>query len=92
MLALYSIISYLYIQRINIKNGLNMKQDFQAILAKEMSRKEFLRIMGASFLGVIGVTGLLQNLHRLTGTSQQTTSRTTSKSAGRGYGDLPYGK
>jgi hypothetical protein len=63
-------------------------QDIQALLQKEMSRKEFLRISGAAILGVVGVTSAVQNLHKLAGTQASTTSHKVSS----GYGGSAYGK
>lgn len=60
--------------------------ELQELMQKEMSRKEFLRIVGAGVLGIIGVTGLLQNLHKLAG------AHTKQNQSVSGYGSSPYGK
>jgi hypothetical protein len=61
--------------------NLPIKQ-LQEITAKEMSRQEFLKFLGAGFLGIIGVWGLLHNLQSL---------QNRSIKSSRGYGSNPYG-
>jgi len=61
--------------------NLPMKQ-IQEITAKEMNRQEFLKFVGASLLGMIGVWGLLHNLQALQGKSIK---------SGKGYGSSSYG-
>ena len=62
-------------------------KEFETLLHKEMSRQEFLRLVGAGILGVVGVTTLVQNLQKLASSPQAKRSRTTS-----GYGMSPYGE
>ena len=72
------------------------------LLAKEMTRQDFLKFSGAAILGVVGVTGFLQNAQKLTGAQlagvgggagalglgQQTTGFSSTL---KGYGNAPYG-
>lgn len=62
----------------------NPKNQISVLLNRELTRSEFLKLIGASILGVIGVTSLLQNL---TISTQPTTDEKPS-----GYGDSPYGR
>lgn len=66
-----------------------MHKNIQTILEKDMSRREFLGYVGAAFLGVIGVSGILKALmsHENHG---GVTKRVTSP-VDFGYGSTPYG-
>lgn len=58
------------------------------LLQKEVSRKEFLRYVGAAILGVIGVTQILNSLQKsLAPPKKIETSEKVS-----GYGMTPYGR
>lgn len=54
------------------------------LLTKEMDRKDFLKYSAGVALAVVGVTGLLNTILRLSGESD------VSK-VNRGYGSSPYG-
>lgn len=56
------------------------------LLEQEVSRKEFLRYIGIMFLGLIGVTSMLNNLHTA---SNPAASHAKPKS---GYGVSAYGR
>lgn len=56
------------------------KEGIQKLLQSEMSRRDFIKFMGAASLGVIGVTSIVRGLHGLT--EQQVQS---------GYGSGAYG-
>lgn len=62
-----------------------MKDELEKLYAKEMGRGDFLKYIGAIFLTVIGISGLmravLHNNHSLLGKSQNT----------QGYGSSGYG-
>jgi hypothetical protein len=62
--------------------NLPIKQ-IQEITAKEMTRQEFLKFMGAGVLGMIGVLGILNNLKNLQ-------TKSISKNT-QGYGSSSYG-
>lgn len=47
--------------------------DLQKLYQKEMNRKEFLAHVGAGFLAVVGISGLIKNLIEYSGTSHSTT-------------------
>lgn len=58
----------------------------QALLEQEMSRKEFLRLVGVIILSVVGITSMLnnlQNVHKITERHVKTVS---------GYGYNTYGR
>jgi hypothetical protein len=54
------------------------------ILSKEVSRKEFLGLVGASILSLIGITAMLKNI-------DQTFSKSSKSKQGLNYGDDLYG-
>ena len=59
------------------------------LMSAQLSRAEFLKYIGVVLLGVVGITGLLKNLHRsLPGRTQAATSQSMSRTYGRGA----YGK
>ncbi len=55
------------------------------LLKQEVSRKEFLKYMGAGVLALIGITTLLNNLSALN-------SSQSGKKANVGYGSNYYGR
>jgi hypothetical protein len=55
---------------------------------QDMSREEFLKLAGAGFLGIIGVTSLLHNLSKFI----DNPNHQKHSSANTGYGSNPYGK
>ena len=60
----------------------------QELLSKEMNRKEFLQVMGAAILGIIGISGFLSNLNKFAKTQiKQPKQNVTS-----GYGSSAYGR
>jgi hypothetical protein len=63
-----------------------MKNELEKLYAKEMERSDFLKYIGALFLTVIGISGLmravLHNNHSLLGKSESST---------QGYGSSGYG-
>ena len=61
--------------------NLPVKQ-IQEITAKEMTRQEFLKFTGVSFLSIIGVWGLLHNLQSL---------QNKSLKSSNGYSSQTYG-
>lgn len=68
----------------------NISGNIDNLLRTELSRKEFLQYMGVVLLGLVGITGLIKNLHRsLPKRVSQTSSRTATSS--QGYGRRTYG-
>lgn len=59
-----------------------MKAQIDALLNKEMTRKEFLQHIGAAFLILIGISGLVSALLKQQGGSRRQTA---------GYGVSAYG-
>lgn len=58
---------------------------FGDLLQQEVSRKEFLRYAGVAVLGLIGVTGMLNSLRSIGGTTQHQQTHA-------GYGASSYGR
>lgn len=67
-------------------------KEIEALLQKEVDRKEFLRLMGAAILGVVGVTGLVHNLAKLGGGSGSASTQKQSSNKAAGYGRSAYGR
>lgn len=57
----------------------------QDLTRKEMSRKQFLQLVGAAILSVIGFTAFLKNLDKFA------TTQTRQVKTKAGYGSSPYG-
>ena len=66
-----------------------MHKNLQAILEKEMNRREFLGYIGAAFLAVIGVSGFIKALTHHSGNASSSSSFLGR--ASDGYGATPYG-
>ena len=64
------------------------KQQIDGVMRHEVSRSEFLKIVGVALLGFVGVIGFFKNLHRAT------LPRSTAKNqpASGGYGRSAYGR
>jgi hypothetical protein len=58
-----------------------IREQIDALLQKEMDRKEFLQHVGAGILIIFGVSGVLKAL----------TQQPTRKQQGMGYGSSAYG-
>ena len=56
------------------------------LMKKEMDRKDFLKYTGGVLLAVVGVTGLLNTIFKLSG------SGSNQESQSNGYGSTSYGK
>lgn len=66
-----------------------MHKNIQVIFEKEMNRREFLGYVGAAFLAVIGVSGIIKALTNhdvVSGGSRKVLARVSD-----GYGATPYG-
>lgn len=57
------------------------------ILQHEVSRGEFIRYIGVAFVGMLGVTHFIKNLHDNVKPKQQTITQRSS-----GYGKSAYGR
>jgi hypothetical protein len=64
------------------------KQQLNSLMQREVSRGEFLKLMGIALLGVIGVTGFLKNLHEVV--PAQIAGK--KQPAPGGYGRSAYGR
>lgn len=58
----------------------------QELLQQEVSRKEFLKYAGIAMLGLIGISGMIQNLNKAL------SSQRSSQKIGKGYGASAYGR
>lgn len=61
---------------------MDTKKQLSKLLAKPMSRREFLAHIGAAALAITGISGILRNLSSHT---------TTSTNRDHGYGSSSYG-
>ncbi len=61
---------------------MDTKKQLSELLAKPMSRREFLAYLGTAVLAVIGISGFLKSISSHTGSSTQQE---------RGYGSNTYG-
>lgn len=64
------------------------KQQLDGIMQREVSRSEFLKLMGVALLGFVGVIGFFKNLHEIM--PPQTTGK--NRSTPGGYGGSAYGR
>ena len=64
------------------------KQQLDGVMAREVSRGEFLKLVGVALLGLIGVMGVLKNLHEIVPAQ----TATKNHSASGGYGRSAYGR
>lgn len=62
-----------------------MKQHLQAIMDKEMNRREFLGYIGAGILAVVGISGMIKALLSHDNRHQ------TAQIVNHGYGSTAYG-
>ncbi len=56
----------------------------QQLTSKELSRKQFLQLVGAAILSIVGFTAFLNNLDKFANTQ-------TRQKVKRGYGNSAYG-
>ena len=61
------------------------KQQFDAMMQRELSRSEFLKFVGMGLLGFVGVIGFFKHLHEIV------PSQSSHKNSG-GYGRSAYGR
>jgi len=64
------------------------KKQIDNVMSREVSRGEFLKLMGAGILGVIGVVGFFRNLHDISPSG----SPAKKQSSSGGYGRSAYGR
>lgn len=69
----------------DIQKGLTRQLD--DLMRVQMNRGEFLRYMGVALLGVVGITGLLKNLHHAIPKHAQ-----PIRNLAAGYGHGGYGR
>jgi len=65
------------------------KDLFKNMLAKDMSRKQFLQVVGAGVLGIIGFTNFINNLDKF---AKINTAEKPPKNIVAGYGSSAYGR
>lgn len=63
-------------------------KSIQQLLGKDMTRKQFLQIVAAGLLGLIGFTNFINNLDKFVGSH---TDNRSSKDIASGYGGSAYG-
>ena len=63
-------------------------QKINDLMGQEVSRKDFLRYVGAGILGVIGVSKIVSSLNQNFGSQPQQ----LKKAATKGYGFSAYGR
>lgn len=64
------------------------KQQLASMMQREISRGEFLKIIGVALLGLVGVAGFLKNLHEIVPAQ----SSAKNQSVSGGYGRSAYGR
>lgn len=62
-------------------------EQFQSVLAKEMSRKEFLQHVGVFVVGAVGITAFVNQFLKMSPTTGNANSQQMN-----GYGVRPYGR
>lgn len=62
-------------------------KNIQELLKKDMTRKEFIQVLGAAGLGIIGLTAFLKNIDLFA--QSQTQPKSVRKT---GYGTSMYGR
>lgn len=67
---------------------INLNQ-FQDILTKEMSRKEFLQHIGIFLVGAVGIAAVVGHFSKLSTYNPNTSKQISSNS---GYGSREYGR
>lgn len=65
-----------------------ISKQIQNILQQDMDRKEFLSLVGASLIGVIGISKILKSLESFNNDS----SSSSKANAKAGYGASAYGE
>jgi len=64
---------------------------FQDLLEKEMDRKQFLKVLAAGVVGLIGITAFMNNLEKVSRIEVKP-SETNPQISSKGYGGSAYGK
>jgi len=64
---------------------MTLQTDVQALMQKEMDRRDFIKHVGIGFAAILGITTLLRTMNSLSGNSQK---QTVGYSAGA-YGGKP---
>ena len=64
------------------------KQQLDSVMQHEVSRFEFLKLVGIALLGLVGVVGFLKNLHEIVPAQTRSKHQVTSG----GYGRSAYGR
>lgn len=69
----------------------NINKTLETILAKDVSRREFLAMIGLSVISVIGLSSLLKNVTKSLTMQSGQVEPPVSSSATAAYGDTTYG-
>lgn len=64
------------------------KQQLDNVMQREVSRSEFLKLVGVALLGLIGIVGFLKNLHEIVPSQAVAKNHSTTG----GYGGTAYGR
>lgn len=62
----------------------------QNLLQREMTRKDFLKLTGATLVGVVGISNVLKNLDKFATPEKVSVAR--SEKTSTGYGSSAYGR
>lgn len=60
------------------------------LLKREMTRKDFLKLTGATLIGIVGISNILNNLDKFTGPEKK--PEVKDQKAVSGYGNSAYGR
>lgn len=66
---------------------MDLKQLQDDLFERQLSRKQFLQVIGATILSVIGFTSFIKNLAKFT-----QNNRTSQQESGFNYGETTYGQ
>lgn len=62
---------------------MNIQNDMQNLLRKEMDRKDFLKHVGIGFAAIIGITTVLKTVNSLSGNKQNTVGYSSGAYGGK---------
>lgn len=62
----------------------------EELLKREMTRRDFLKLTGATLVGIIGISNVLKNIDKFATPSRKPVAQ--NQKVDRGYGANPYGR
>lgn len=68
---------------------MNIQEDVQSLLQKEMNRKEFIKHVGIGFAAIVGLTTVLKTINSLSGNAKKQTLGYSSGSYGGDQNSSP---